>query len=179
MRADKARNREAILAAAGRLFDEADDPDRVSMDAVATAAGVGKGTIFRGFGDRDGLLRALYDQYTAREFQTLPDAVPDLLVRIWDFKRRHRVLTLALEREGFASPYRNDGYDRLHRHLVDLVTRARGPRNADFLAHALLAAVRSDLVEYLKEGSEADPREGLRELARSLLGPEPGAEAAR
>jgi AcrR family transcriptional regulator len=170
VRADKARNREAILAAAARLFDEAADPDQISMDAVAGAAGVGKGTVFRGFGDRSGLIRALYDQYAAHEFQALPENVPDLLTRVWDFKRRHRVLALALEQEGFASPYGNESYDRLHRHLADLVSRARGPRNADFLAHALLAAVRGDLVEYVREESGVDPREGLRELARSVLG---------
>ena len=172
MRADKARNRDAVLAAAGRLFAEATDPDQVSMDAVAAAAGVGKGTVFRGFGDRHGLIRELYDDYATREFRTLPDNVLDVLTRTWDFKRTHRVLTLALEREGFTSPYRNDSYDRLHAHLTELVTRARGPRNAGFLAHALLAAVRSDLVEYLRERPGVDPREGLRDLVVSILGPE-------
>ena len=34
------------------------------MNSVAAAAGVGKGTIFRRFGDRDGLLRALLDEQT-------------------------------------------------------------------------------------------------------------------
>ncbi len=36
------------------------------MDAVAAAAGVGKGTIFRRFGDRAGLTRALLDDYMRR-----------------------------------------------------------------------------------------------------------------
>ena len=59
-RADAARNRVAILAAAQRLFAE-QDPDEVSMDAIATAAGVGKPTIYRSFGDRAGLVRALLE----------------------------------------------------------------------------------------------------------------------
>lgn len=38
------------------------------MQAVASAAGVGKGTVFHRFGDRDGLTGALIDEYM-REFQ--------------------------------------------------------------------------------------------------------------
>ena len=53
-RADAARNRGKVLAAAERLFAER-GPSRVSMDAVAAEAGVGKGTLFRRFGDRAGL----------------------------------------------------------------------------------------------------------------------------
>jgi len=36
-------------------------PEAVSMDRIAAAAGVGKGTVFRRFGDRTGLLMALLD----------------------------------------------------------------------------------------------------------------------
>src|SRR5689334_6035334 len=59
-RADAARNREAILCAAQRLVSER-GVDAVTMDEVACAASVGKGTLFRRFGDRNGLLRALLD----------------------------------------------------------------------------------------------------------------------
>jgi AcrR family transcriptional regulator len=40
----------------------------VTMEAVAAAASVGKGTVFRRFGDRTGLLLALLD-HTERRFQ--------------------------------------------------------------------------------------------------------------
>ncbi|WP_323139484.1 helix-turn-helix domain-containing protein [Streptomyces sp. NBC_01549] len=50
-RADAARNRVAILKAAARLFDEY-GADGTSMDQVAAAVGVGKGTLFRRFGER-------------------------------------------------------------------------------------------------------------------------------
>ena len=49
-RADAARNRRRILTAA-RLLVERNGADAVTMDDVATAAGVGKGTLFRRFGD--------------------------------------------------------------------------------------------------------------------------------
>ncbi|MFD3826546.1 TetR/AcrR family transcriptional regulator [Streptomyces sp. NPDC058625] len=176
MRADKARNRDAVLAAAGRLFDAAADPDDVSMDAVAAAAGVGKGTIFRGFDDRRGLIRALYDERAAHAFAApVPaggepaEAALDLLLRTWRFKEQNRVLALALERDGSGSPYRNSSYDRLHAQLATLTARARGTADADFLAHALLAAVRSDLVEHLHAHPGTDPRAGLRALVRSIF----------
>src|SRR6266571_458096 len=57
-RADAQRNRLKILDAAERLF-AANGIANVSMDAVAKAAGVGKGTLFRRFGDRAGLAVAL------------------------------------------------------------------------------------------------------------------------
>ena len=66
-RADAARNRSAILCAAERLVAER-GADSVTMDEVASAAGVGKGTLFRRFGDRAGLLRALLDE-RERAFQ--------------------------------------------------------------------------------------------------------------
>jgi AcrR family transcriptional regulator len=66
-RADAKRNRVKILAAAERLFAER-GAESVSMDAVAEAAGVGKGTLYRRFGDRSGLARAILDERD-REFQ--------------------------------------------------------------------------------------------------------------
>jgi AcrR family transcriptional regulator len=66
-RADARRNRERILCAAARLVD-ARGIDGVSMDDVAAEAGVGKGTLYRRFGDRWSLLRALIEE-PERDFQ--------------------------------------------------------------------------------------------------------------
>lgn len=57
-RADAARNREAILAAALRLV-ETRGVGCVTMDTVASEAGVGKGTLFRRFDSREGLMAAV------------------------------------------------------------------------------------------------------------------------
>ena len=57
-RADAARNREALLVAARRLVD-CDGVHAVTMERVAAAAGVGKGTVFRRFDSREGLMAAL------------------------------------------------------------------------------------------------------------------------
>jgi AcrR family transcriptional regulator len=66
-RADARRNRERILCAVARLVDER-GIDGVSMDDVAAEAGVGKGTLYRRFGDRWSLLRALIEE-PERDFQ--------------------------------------------------------------------------------------------------------------
>jgi AcrR family transcriptional regulator len=60
-RADAAENRRKVLAAAETLFARC-DPSTVTMDAVAAEAGVGKGTLFRRFGDRASLARAVISQ---------------------------------------------------------------------------------------------------------------------
>jgi len=79
-RADAARNRVAILTAASTLFAAVDDPMTVTMDDVAAAAGVGKGTLFRRFGDRAGLLRAVFETRITALTDTL-NAGPPPLVR--------------------------------------------------------------------------------------------------
>ena len=58
-RADAARNRDRILCTATRLFSER-GAGCVSMDDVAEAAGVGKGTVFRRFGSRAALAAELF-----------------------------------------------------------------------------------------------------------------------
>ncbi|GAB2934428.1 TetR/AcrR family transcriptional regulator [Streptomyces heilongjiangensis] len=60
-RADAARNRLKVLAAAEKLFGER-GVDAVSMDEVAAEAKVGKGTLYRRFGDKSGLAAALLDE---------------------------------------------------------------------------------------------------------------------
>jgi len=67
LRADAARNRTKVLTAAAELFRDK-GVDRVSLDEIVAAAGVGKGTLFRIFGDKSGLAAALLDE-RERELQ--------------------------------------------------------------------------------------------------------------
>ena len=60
-RGDAARNRELLLDAARRLIAERGS-GAVTMNDVAVAAGVGKGTLFRRFGSRSGLMLVLLDE---------------------------------------------------------------------------------------------------------------------
>lgn len=66
-RRDAAANRVRILRAARRMLRE-EGLASVSIDRIAAEAGVGKGTIFRRFGDRAGLTSALLDE-SMRAFQ--------------------------------------------------------------------------------------------------------------
>jgi AcrR family transcriptional regulator len=72
-RADARRNRDLLLDAAVRAF--AADGAEVTLDAIARAAGVGIGTLYRHFPSREALVEAAYRQELAR----LCDAVPELL----------------------------------------------------------------------------------------------------
>jgi polyketide synthase 12 len=66
-RADAARNRLHLLAVAREML-ASHDADKLTMDGLAEQAGLGKGTVFRRFGSRAGIFRALLneDEY---EFQ--------------------------------------------------------------------------------------------------------------
>lgn len=66
-RRDAARNREALLCAARRLVAQ-EGADGLTMDRLAVEAGVGKGTVFRRFGSREGVMGALLDEH-ARGWQ--------------------------------------------------------------------------------------------------------------
>jgi AcrR family transcriptional regulator len=66
-RADAARNRRLLLAAAREMLAE-QGADKLTMDALADRAGLGKGTVFRRFGSRAGIFHALLDD-DERAFQ--------------------------------------------------------------------------------------------------------------
>ena len=75
-RADAARNRDQLLAAATRVFMSADgDP---SMRAVAREAGVGIATLYRHFPTRESLVDAVYQDQVER----LTTGARDLLDRL-------------------------------------------------------------------------------------------------
>ncbi|CAM3404067.1 helix-turn-helix domain-containing protein [Nocardioides dubius] len=76
-RSDAARNRDAVLAAALRLVDE-HGAGAVTMESVAEAAGVGKGTVFRRFESRTGLFAAVLDHSEARWQESVISGPPPL-----------------------------------------------------------------------------------------------------
>jgi AcrR family transcriptional regulator len=83
MRADAARKREQVVAAAvGELADLAKaarkgEPTRLSLDQVAARAGVGIATLYRHFPTREALLQAVYQQ----ELTRLCDEAPELAAK--------------------------------------------------------------------------------------------------
>lgn len=111
-RADAARNRELILAAADRIIARTGIAG-LTMDEVACEAGVGKGTLFRRFESRAGLMGAILDR-SEREWQRLVLSGPPPLGPGADPTAR----LLAL------------GHSRVRRNLrhVDLIEAAVGHR---------------------------------------------------
>lgn len=175
-RADAVRNRGAVLHAAAQLYAAARPGDHVSIDAVAGAAGVGKGTVFRAFEDRAGLLRALMVHQGAGlrdriEHGPAPlgvgtpaaERLPAVLSALLELKLANRALALDLERLGAASPYAGGTYRWWHELVAGLVQELEGPRSRtprpSFTADALLAAVRSDLIEHQVSSEGRSPTE--------------------
>lgn len=81
-RSDAQRNRDRIIDVAQSALDA--DPD-VALRAIAKKAGVGQGTLYRNFPDREALLWAVYH----REVERLVDAGDELLERLPAFPARH------------------------------------------------------------------------------------------
>jgi AcrR family transcriptional regulator len=186
-RADAARNRKAILEAADDLFAASDSPSEVSMDDVARAAGVGKGTLFRRFGDRRNLIQQVYavrlaplrEQIESGPPPLGPDTSPRervsaIIDAIAVVKLENTRLMLALE-EGSGPTnglYESADYVAVHGLLRDLLASEVGKSRASWTAHSLLANIRADLLGHLVKGegmSHSDIRSNLRDfVARSL-----------
>ena len=197
-RADAARNRRAILRAALELYETAADPAAITMDDVAAAAGVGKGTLFRRFGDRTGLLRAVYETRTDDLAQAIASGPPPLgpttpprtrIAAILDafvvVKLGNRQLTRALE--GATRPpdaptlFQLPHYASAHALLSGLLAGIVGADRADWTAHALLSATRADLIDHLlsAEGWSGERVRGqLGSFVDQVLGPEPARRRA-
>ncbi|OEV21023.1 TetR family transcriptional regulator, partial [Streptomyces nanshensis] len=73
-RADARRSRASILDAAIRLLNERPD---ASVEAVATAAGVTRQTVYAHFPSRERLLAATLDRLTERTAAAMAAAEPD------------------------------------------------------------------------------------------------------
>jgi AcrR family transcriptional regulator len=182
-RADAARNRARILEAARSLFAERGVRD-VSIEEVARAAGVGKATLFRRFGDRRALFLALLDEHE-RELQDEvlrgepplgPGAPPRervlaFLEALLRLSLEHRELLLASETARPGARLQTGAYAFWHRHVSWLLGELRPPADPDLLAHLLLAAFDAELLTALEEQGrdEATVRDAIRAVAEPLL----------
>jgi AcrR family transcriptional regulator len=182
-RADAARNRAAILRAAERLLVE-NGPD-ISVEQVAQAAGVGKGTVFHRFGSRAGLMSALLEDRVRRLTHAIENGPPPLgagapaterllafLDAVVDLATRNVALVAAYEEAADEERQAGEIYQYWHRHVSTLITQARPELDAELLAHILLGALHSDLVIHLVRHGDTDRLTAtLHELVDSLLTP--------
>jgi AcrR family transcriptional regulator len=182
-RGDAARNRALLLDAARRLVAE-HGADAVTMDDVAAAAGVGKGTLFRRFGSRSGLMLVLLDEDEKAEQRAFmfgppplgPDAPPlERLIAYGRMRLRfvwnHRALLSDVGRD---PAMRFNAPATLHRtHMKMLLERAGTTGDLDAQADALTALLDADYVAHQVTDMDrdldrqADAWEGL---ARKLCG---------
>lgn len=181
-RADAARNRARILAAAGDLVGER-GIDHVSMEDVARAACVGTGTLYRRFGDRAGLALALLEEHT-RDFQDAfisgppplgPGAPAVERLRAFgesylELLERHSALLVAAVPAGREGAGPHAAYAT---HLAILLREAAPHLDAAFTAEALLATLAP--VHHLRArrglGWDMDRlRAGWRDLVGAICG---------
>lgn len=185
-RADAARNRAKILATAERLVTE-HGVDKLSLNSVAAAAGVGVGTVYRRFEDQAGLVEALMEHREAQLRQAMTGGPPPLgpgappVERIRAFLHAYVDLLesyapLMAEAEttmSRARRYRTGLYAVHHRHLATLISKARPDADAHYLADALLAPLAAGLYTYQRHEERLSIeriKRGLDTLLAGILG---------
>ena len=187
-RADAARNRLRVLAAAERVFAERGVAG-VTMDEIAAAAGVGKGTLYRRFTDKGGLAVALLSE-RGREFQEailsgpppLGPGAPagDRLAAFASgylaFQARHLDLVLLSETSSPGSRLRKGSYGFWRRHCALLLTEAGAP-DPVVRAEVLLAGLSAEQVAHWLRAEQRAQDEiavAVTVLARTLAAAAPG-----
>lgn len=181
-RGDAARNRALILDAARRLIAER-GPDAVSTDDIAVEAGVGKGTVFRRFGSRAGLMMVLLDEDETAEQDAFmfgppplgPGAPPlDRLLAYGADRLRFVHCHQALLSDAIRDPaLRYTGPFTLHRtHVRMLLETAGTTGDLDAQADALIALLDPDyLAHRLAHGRSLDELTAAwQDTARKLCG---------
>jgi AcrR family transcriptional regulator len=189
LRADAVRNRTAILRATEQLLTS-HHPQQISMEQVAAAAGVGKGTVFHRFGSRYGLMRALMQERAQDLEIAITTGPPPLgqgapprarllafLTAVVELVARNKGLLAALDP---AAPVTGASeqepreahpvYRSWHSHISQLVHQQRPDLDADMLAHVLLATLHSEpILNALERGDGNRLDRTLRDLATGLM----------
>lgn len=180
-RADAARNRARVLAAAQRLFRERGP--HVTMGEIARAAEVGRGTLYRRYPDVASIARALLDEHE-REVQAQllggtpplgPGAPPaerlaafyDAMVTLLD---QH--VHLVLGAEAGTARFATGAYDFWRAHVHALLAEARVP-GSDALVDTLLAPLAPEVFSHQRHElglSTGSICAGLHLLAYGVLG---------
>jgi AcrR family transcriptional regulator len=151
-RSDAARNRERLLTAARELISECGAAG-LTMDRLAEQAGVGKGTVFRRFGSRAGLMLTLLSDSEAAFQERFMFGPPPLGPGA---PGRQRLIAFGVERIAYTVEF------------GELALAAQNTSRGEFEPPA--AALWHRHIELLlrEEGLEADPWLMARSLAATL-----------
>ncbi len=181
-RADAARNRARVLAAAATLFADRGGAE-VTMEQIAAAAGVGKGTLYRRYPDVPSIALALLDEHERALQERILRGPPPLgpgappADRLAAF---YRAMVALLERHGHLAlaaetgehRYRTGAYRTWAMHVRVLLTDA-GLGGHRALADALLAPLAPDVFAHQRASGLSSKRiaADLEILARKTLAP--------
>lgn len=183
-RSDAARNRERILDAARRLFAERGIA-AVTIDDVVAAAGVGKGTLFRRFGDKGGLAVALLDEQERDLQQRILSGPPPLgpgaepIDRLGAFVRTyvsyvvHNTDLVAMSQHAQPGARLRTGSHQFWRQHCEYLFRAAGTPDAGLRADVILAALTAEQIGHWIRGQNWSIRRlqnSLEQTARRLAG---------
>lgn len=176
-RADAARNRRVVLAAARELFDE-HGVAHVTMDDVAERAGVGKGTLYRRFVDRSGLAAAVLDGVEAALQRSMISGPPPLgpgaapVARLVAFVRAylellddHRELVLVSQTATVGARFRTGSHQLWLLHCRTLLAEA-GASDPELRADVLLAALTAEQLRHWQDDQGLTRRRLLQPVAR-------------
>jgi AcrR family transcriptional regulator len=187
-RADAARNRARVLAAAAELFRSREDPRAVTMDDVARAAGVGRATLYRRYPDIVSIAAALLGEDERKLQEQLlrggsplgPGAPPaERLAAFYAAMVEHldRHLPLVLAVDAGAARFAVGSYGFWRAHVRSLLVEAAVP-DPDALVDLLLAPLAAEVYRHQRASGVTPPQiaEALADLARRVLrDPGPGA----
>ncbi len=201
-RADAARNRRAILAATERLL-ATHRPQDISMEQVAAAAGVGKGTVFHRFGNRTGLMTALMIERAQALEQAVTSGPPPLgagapdrerllafIAAIIEVISRNKSLLAelahaagppagAVSHDSAGERDKHPVYSFWHRHISGLIAAQRPDADAGLIAHILLGSLHSEpLLSELTAGGPARLTAAMQAIVCAVLDAPPAARAA-
>ncbi|MFD5176136.1 TetR/AcrR family transcriptional regulator [Nocardia sp. NPDC058379] len=180
-RTDAARNRAKVLAAAAELFATR-DPRTVTMDDIAKAAGVGRGTLYRRYPDRTAIAIALLDEHERALQEHLLRGAPPLgpgappaerlaafYAAMIELLSAHAHLVLGAETGG--ARFATGAYGFWSAHVRALLADA-GVAQPDSLVDTVLAPLAAEV--YLQQRERGLSAEqiihGLTLLAHRLLG---------
>ena len=179
-RADAARNRLRVLAAAERLFAERGVAG-VTMDEVAAAAGVGKGTLYRRFVDKGGLAVALLDQRERELQQAILAGPPPLgpgappaeqlaafVAGYLSFLTRQLDLVLLSQTASPGARFRTGAHAFWRQHCTILLREAHAP-SPELRADLLLAGLAADQVQHWLHDQHRSPDELTQHLSAAAV----------
>ncbi|MFE7746286.1 TetR/AcrR family transcriptional regulator [Nocardia sp. NPDC057455] len=180
-RADAARNRAKVLSAAAELFATR-DPRTVTMDDIAKAAGVGRGTLYRRYPDINSVAVALLDEHERALQAKLLSGPPPLgpgapaaqrlaafyaaMVELLD---AHAHLVLGAEIGG--ARFATGAYEFWYAHVRALLLAA-GIHEPDALVDPLLAPLAAEVYRQQRERglTSGQITDALRMIAETVLG---------